>query len=87
MWLHQILAEISDRTESPSIDTVPSLAYCRATSMGIMPVPHATEDNAFPRTAPKHLIGSSAFIAWPGTDEVVNKSPTSMGDALASTLQ
>jgi hypothetical protein len=36
----------------------------------------------------KHpLKGSSAFMAWPGVGEVVNRSPTSTAEYCASTLQ
>ena len=37
--------------------------YCRATNIGIIPTPSFIEPNAFPITAPKAFIGSSAFMA------------------------
>src|SRR5262249_32055132 len=64
-----------------------TLRYCSATKIGINPCPDANAPIALPITAPKACAGSTAFIAWPGSFEVVNRSPTSMGERLASTLQ
>jgi hypothetical protein len=65
----------------------PYYCYCKATRIGIRPAPPGSARRAFPITAPQDFCGSSAFIAWPDDDEVVNRSPASTGAEVASTLQ
>src|SRR6266700_2659546 len=61
--------------------------YCKVTSTVIRPVPLGNASSAFPRMAPNARDGSSARMAWPGTEEVVSRSPTAIGAvALQQTL-
>src|SRR5215510_11512546 len=61
--------------------------YNRLTSTGIILVPLLSGCIALPITAPKAFRGSFAFMACPLVEDVVNKSPISTGDRVASTLQ
>ena len=49
--------------------------YCNVTNAITLPVPESNGSKAFPTIAPMHFSLSSHFIAWPGIEEVVSKSP------------
>src|SRR5262249_21686876 len=67
-------------------DTAPfSCAHWRLTSTRTRPLPSLSSVIAFPITVPGALAESVAFIACPGVDEVVNRSPGSTAPKDAST--
>lgn len=69
--------------QSPSVastaDSGSFSGYCNETRIGIIPLPSLSGCRALPITAPKAAKGSSAFMAWPGVDDVVSRSPILIG--------
>lgn len=63
------------------------MPYWRATKIGIIPILPFNLANALPITAPNESAGLVAFIAWPIVEDVVSRSPISMENSRASTLQ
>jgi|SRR6516162_4196484 len=73
--------------ERSSHNAFPLKSYWSAINIGIRPLPLSRVLSAFPIIDPKAFAGSIAFIACPGVGDVVNRSPTSIGEYSASTLQ
>src|SRR5215469_11878674 len=86
-WVRRIRFPQTRLQVSGQTPPCPLLNHCSATRIGTSPLPACLDFRAFPITAPNAFVVSVAFIANPGVGDVVSRSPTSIGEYRASTLQ